>query len=76
MEEGEHSELDSLLKEQLSDPKVRQDLGSPSFARRAGSTKIHRPRALAGGQHAPVKGGAGEEITQLEHGTKSVFLRP
>lgn len=74
MEEGEHSELDGLLKEQLSDPKVRQDWGSPSVARRAGSTKIHRPRALAGGQHAPVKGG--EEITQLEHGTKSVFLRP
>lgn len=27
MQEGEHPELDSLLKEQLSDPKVRQDWG-------------------------------------------------
>jgi hypothetical protein len=27
MEEGEHAELDSVLKEQLSDPKVRQDWG-------------------------------------------------
>lgn len=27
MEEGEHTELDSVLKEELSDPKVRQDWG-------------------------------------------------
>jgi hypothetical protein len=47
MREGEHPELDSLLKEQLSDPKVRQDWGQSqhlaAVALRAASRNLAVP---------------------------------
>lgn len=50
MEEGEHSELDGLLKEQLSDPKVRQDWGVP-----ASLAALVQPKSIG---HAPSQAGS------------------